>query len=178
MPANLDALVVAILFVMPGFIAQAVVGACVPRRQRGANEVVLEAVVYGSLNAALFGWLLLLALPAYGQQPVVWRWLMLAGAGIGVLLVGPLVLGLVGAWLVGHGVLGRLLRRFGLRFVDPVPRAWDFYFGQRKQGSLRVTLTGDAIVAGFMGTRSFASSSPGPTTSTSRRCTAWTLTAC
>ena len=161
MPENLDAIRVIILFIIPGFISQYIIGSSIPRRHQSANGVLLEAILFSCINYALFGWPLLLAPGVYPkliEQHAVW---VLVGWAT-VLLITPIGIGLIFSWLINKQKLTGLYGLLGLRYTDPIPRAWDYYFGQRKQGWVRVTFNDGTMIAGFLGTQSFASSFPSP----------------
>lgn len=157
----MDAVRVIILFIIPGFISQYIIGSSIPRRQRDTNEVLLEAILFSCINYAVFGWPLLL-LPTFYPEFIKQHWAWVLIGWTVVLLIAPIGWGLLFSWLITRRKFTGLYSLLGLRYTDPIPRAWDYYFGQRKQGWVRITLTDGTMIGGFMGTESFASSFPSP----------------
>jgi len=54
----------------------------------------------------------------------------------------------------------RLLARYGIYTVHPVPTAWDYVFSQSAGSWMIITLADASTVAGVFSARSFASSDP------------------
>ena len=159
MPVKFDAVLILILFIIPGFISQYLIGSSIPRRQQGTNEVILEALLFSCINYAVLGWPLLLLPSLYPAFIATHAALMLI-AWLIVLFVAPVGWGLLFSWLIQHQKFTGLYSLLGLRYTDPMPRAWDYYFSQGRQGWVRVTLTDGTMIGAFMGTASFASSFP------------------
>ena len=108
MPDTFEALLIVILFIVPGFISQRVFGALVTRREPEEQSALLEAIAFSCLNFAVWGWLLLVV-PDLDD----WKGYVESHRGrVGVawvvfLLVFPVVWGIVAAWLVRKGGLKR-----------------------------------------------------------------------
>ena len=159
MPADLDAVLVLILFVVPGFIGQRVLGAARARLQPDAQTALLEALVFSCVNFAAFGWLLL-AVPELDRRFVEDHLAFVIAAWIVFLVLAPAWWGLLAAWALERGWLGRAYGFFRLRPIEPTATPWDHRFRQGRQGLLRVTLADGTVVAGFFGLDSRAAAHP------------------
>ena len=83
---------------------------------------------------------------------------MAALAWFFMLLVSPVTLGVATGLLSQRAVVRRLLARYGVYTVHPVPTAWDYVFSHSTGSWVLVTLTDGSTVAGVFSARSFASS--------------------
>ncbi|MEA2530294.1 MAG: hypothetical protein QOG89_1938 [Thermomicrobiales bacterium] len=163
MPDTFEALLIVILFIVPGFISQSIFGALVTRREAAEQSALLEAIAFSCLNFALWGWLLLVVPDLDNWKGYVeeHRGLVIA-SWIIFLLVAPVVWGMLAAFLVKKVGLKWLFKRFALDYRDPTPRAWDYYFGRQQPAWVRVTLTNGTMLGGLLGPHSYASSFPSP----------------
>lgn len=136
MPATIDAVRVIILFIIPGFITQTVIGSTLSRRTRDASQTTVEAIVFSCIIYALGGWaFFVVPLPSLGfftenldfgeivKDGLIW---------VGFFFVLPILFGFLLSSLAHRRWLG-IHNFFGLPSVSPQPRAWDFYFSQGKQ---------------------------------------------
>jgi hypothetical protein len=160
-PGNLEAVLIVIVFIIPGVISQRVLGAAISRQQRETQDVLLEAVLFSCVNFAAFGWLLIVV-PDLSTEWATRHRTFVISAWVLFLLVAPVIWGWIFALAIERDWLTGLYGWFGLRYRDPTPRAWDYYFGQRRQAWVRVRLVDGSVIAGYMGPRSFASSFPSP----------------
>jgi hypothetical protein len=154
MPETVDAVLVLILFVIPGFVAGRILSLAFPRVEPGEGRMVLEALALSCLNYGLLSWLLLLG----WNQKWYERTSALATLAFVVLFVSPILIGLAMIGLNDAGWVRRLRARFGL--AHPVPKAWDYFFRRRTPCWVIGTLKDGRIVAGLYGSNSFASSFP------------------
>lgn len=142
-------------FLVPGLIIAFVRSQFLTGRLRTVQD---NAVAYLALSVLYYG----VAFPAVEYVLSIrepgWQ---KAGAWIGLIFLGPALVGLL-LGLAAAGDLGRrILARFGLNPVHPSPTAWDYVFaGRRGSAYVIVTLEGGATVAGLLGPDSFASSDP------------------
>lgn len=139
-----------LVFVVPGFVGSKVYRLLVPGPAPEASSQLLEVVTYSMLNLSLIFWV-----PLFFWQD---RYLLetpalFIGTGFFVLLVSPVLLALFLArarrakWLLRH-------------VAHPAACAWDFFFEQRRACFVLATLQDGAMVGGYWGPGSFASSSP------------------
>lgn len=150
MPADLDAILVVILFVIPGFISQRVLGGVLARHHAEAQTALLEALVFSCVNFAAFGWLLL-AVPELDRQFVDDHRAFVIAGWVVFLVLAPAWWGLFVAWALDRGWLARAYEFFRLRPIEPTATPWDYRFRQGRQGLLRVMLVDGTMVAGFLG---------------------------
>jgi hypothetical protein len=144
------ALVLFILFFVPGFIALKVYDLLVPGEVRKPADSVVEAVAYSCVNYAVFSWLIYLdfrfdwanSSPSYH-----------AGLLVFLLLISPIGLS-VGLWYLRQ-------RKFMQRIVrHPLPRPWDYVFSKGEWYWIIIELKDGKRVGGVYNTDSFASSFP------------------
>lgn len=60
MPQSLNAVIVIIVFIIPGFITDRIISLTIPRAKREATEIILTAITFSCINYAIFFWLILL----------------------------------------------------------------------------------------------------------------------
>lgn len=156
--STVDALLIAIGFLVPGFVWSAVVSLFLPRRTRETNLRFLEFLTLSCLNHGLWSWALLLVLktPFHQTQPG-WTAMIL----FAIIFVSPVLLGLVSAGLRRADAVAKLLGRFGFHAIQPEPTAWDRHFFRAKPYWVVVTLRDGGLVYGLYFTRSFAGDEPG-----------------
>jgi hypothetical protein len=77
------------------------------------------------------------------------------------MFVSPMGLGFLSARAQQKEWVSLFLRRLGVRTVDAIPTAWDWYFRQKKPSWMLVTLKNDSRVYGlYGGPGSFAGDDP------------------
>lgn len=153
-------LLVAIVFVMPGFVWQGIFSLLVPRRLAWKPLLLLEFVAESSLVHGIFSPLtyLVVAHWAWPTAHPVW----FAFYCVVLLLLAPALLGVASAWFITSGRLTAFLAKFGRSTFHPIPEAWDrmFFEKMRRAALVRVTFEDGTMVAGLYGLESTASSSP------------------
>lgn len=154
MPTSTTAVLILILFVMPGFLTSRVVGLAYPRKELSEAYLALEAIALSCLNYGLTSWLIVMFwLKHWYMNP-----LYFAEVAFLVLFIVPVAIGIVTIWISDSAFLQQIRSRFGL--TNPVPTGWDHFF--RHSGSCWVvaTLKSGELIAGLYGPNSAASSYP------------------
>ena len=141
-------------FAMPGIIilyvrAQFLAGRLPPV----AEGIIANLVVSVAYHAVLFP----MALPLYGVE--------VTGVTNGLLwfiyiLLGPAAVGLLLGLNVRHGWLQKLMLKAKLNTVHAIDSAWDWRFAGCEDCWVMVVLKNDTRWRGYLGERSFMSSSP------------------
>jgi hypothetical protein len=145
-----ETLRLALVFVIPGFIASRVYRLFTPGPPANASEQLYEAISYGMINLAFVFWLPLLV---WTDKYVDDNPVLFAVTGLLALVVSPALLG----WAAARGRRAKWM----LKYVShPAACAWDYFFEQRRSCFVIVTLQDGTLVAGYWGPNSFASSSP------------------
>lgn len=158
-PTTWDALLIAVLFMIPGFVADAVIGKQFARRKREPTELVLNILLLTLIDYAVCSPLLLwldsqVAAAQYADFIHAHRVLCLT-ISIAVLFVAPTLL----ATAIGHFARkewGRQLLHavFSVKLDDPEepPTVWDFVFKPDRAYQIVATLTdGSKVAGGFAG---------------------------
>lgn len=156
--ANASALLIAIGFLVPGFILSTVLGMSFPRRSRTAAELTLQYLALSCVNIGLWSWLIVIMIENDWLQKYT---LVAAMVTFLVLFVSPLVIGLAAGRLGRRESVQRLLAAFGFMVHRFIPTAWDFKFGQQIPSWIIVRLSDGSSVFGFFGFDSFAGDDPG-----------------
>lgn len=171
MPATIDALVILVLLVVPGFIFARLVRAPMPRALVSDRNFIVRALLFSLLIHALglpvtiamseriSAFLASISLTGSGQSPSI-DWLVLWWLGTLLLLL-PVVLALVASRLWEARWAQPMLEKVGLSLVDMTPRAWDWFFLTQKRGCWIVAeMKNGRTVGGPFGKSSFASLHP------------------
>lgn len=152
---NVDTIFYTLAFLVPGFIADAAIGVLVPRREGSGQVAVLRFLTLSCVNYGLWSWLIVYIVASGGGRPglvaAAWAW---------IIFFAPAGLGLMSGLMAQRGTLRRLLERYGISAVHPVPTAWDWVFSTTGPSWTIVTLRDGSQVAGLFSSRSFASSDP------------------
>jgi hypothetical protein len=151
--ATIDAVFLALAFFVPGLVLLTVRSQFLTGSERQGNEQFLRYLTSSAINYAVFGPVIYWALSEaqnWKMRPLVWCLAM---------LVGPAFLGLLAGVSARIGLFRRLVARFGVDVVHPMPTAWDYAFTHElPRKMVLVTLKDGTEYAGYYGGKSFASS--------------------
>lgn len=151
MPTSIDAVIVILLFLIPGFIARGVFSSIYPVPQPSDMRLVLTAIAWSCVNYGLWAWLLILAWSrGWNKHAAVVAAL--------VLFVSPVGCTLIAGKMMRTAAYRKLRERLGIR--HPIPKAWDYFFSGGKPCWVVATLKSGKVVGGFYGSQSFVSSYP------------------
>ncbi len=152
-----DALVLTILFAVPGFIWWWVHGALVPRRPTDVQVRLLGFLALSCVNNAIWSPLLafVFATGFFGQHPI-------GAAAILIIptLLSPIAAGLLTGRAYQREWPARCFARFGLGTVHQIPTAWDYQFSRQLPFWIVVTLKDNSRVFGLFHAHSFAGDDP------------------
>jgi len=157
------AVLLAILFLIPGLIWKKTADVASPYQPRGKPEL-LECLMLSCLNyllaAVLFGWLYIICCPDDVEPSLKCLKSHLVYFLLWVLpvFVLPLILGIVTAKLAKNESIKGFFRRFGISVLHPAPTAWDYVFAREDRYWARVELPDGKIVEGVFDSASLASS--------------------
>ena len=149
---NPTVLVLAVFFVIPGFIAMKVYDLTIAAERRNFGNSLIEVVSFSLINLLLWVWLLLLIdVKRFPADHPVWTYLIV----LVIVIFSPIVL----AALFRKILDSRLLRYI---ILDPSPTGWDGFFRKREPCWLLFRLKDDnkTVVGGYFGVESVASSHP------------------
>ncbi len=151
--AKYEAVVVALAFVVPGFVFSSTRSMLTPRAARSAQAQVLGFLASSSVVWAIWFWPVVhLAERVRGGTFAVW-----AAMGVRAFLVfvTPAALALVVGWADRKEVARGLLVKLGYSPSDPSPSAWAYKFHRLQKGAwLAVTLKDGTQVLGKYANRS------------------------
>jgi hypothetical protein len=153
---SFDVALLTLAFIVPGFIADSVVGLAVARKLT-PETTLLRYLTLTCYNYALCSWLIYLMVrgrffPSHpGAAAIGW---------VFVFLVSPILLGIATAKLRQGTLISKLMTRVGLSAIRPNPTAWDECFVRGQPAMILVTMKDGFTVAGKFANRSAASSDP------------------
>lgn len=163
MPTTFEALLVLILFVLPGFILMRVITKARPHSETSDFRFIVSAILFGTIVHAIFGWWTIDVYLSYTAETLsedgFWSFYLWF---VGVILVAPTIFGFVLGKLAEVAWIDNLLVMFGLSVSDRMPTAWDEVFGSGKGYWIIVELNDGRKLGGFYSTNSFVSASPNP----------------
>jgi hypothetical protein len=143
-----------VVFLMPGFIASKVFSLVYPQSEASEARTVLSAITFSCFNHALLSPLYLIA----WQEKWYENLLLVVVVTFCALFVVPALIAFLTAKF-SESSWGRSVRDH-LGLMHPIPKAWDYFFGQRRGCWVVATLKNGRTCAGFYGRNSFASSYP------------------
>jgi hypothetical protein len=78
-----------------------------------------------------------------------------------LIFVSPVIMGAIWGLLNKFRIIEKMLGKFGVTAINPVPTSWDYKFIRVKEPVwILVTLKDSSYIAGYWGNESFASSDP------------------
>lgn len=172
MPTTLEAIIILVLLVVPGFLCWQLISSRMPSTFVSDAHSVLTFLFFSTLIHVLASPVTiclssqivafsssLKSIDANNQ--VFWDWAVFAWV-IFVLFVMPIVVAWFVSWLWKKNRLQWILGKFGLSLVQKTPKAWDWFFlTHNKEGYWVVAEMDDgALVGGEFGGESFSSLSP------------------
>lgn len=151
---SFDAVFYALTFLVPGFIWDWTLGIVIPRRGRTHERLwPLRLLTLSSINFALWIWLISIIprSPFFAAHPgrTGLAWAV-------IVLLSPAILGLAFGALDERAVVHRLLQRFGIATIHPIPTAWDYVFRRTVPVWILATMTDGSTVAGFSSSMTMA----------------------
>lgn len=145
-------LVLAVFFVVPGFIAMKVYDLTVAAERRNFGNSLIEAVSFSLINLLVWSWLLILVdVGTFVVDHPWWSYFIT----IVIAILSPIILAILFRKLLDS----KLLRS---TVLDPSPTGWDGFFRRREPCWILFRLKDDdkTVVGGYFGTESVASSHP------------------
>jgi hypothetical protein len=156
---SVEALLVIVLVLTPGFIFTVALRKSVANLDTSAIRFVVMTVATGTIvHCVTYFWSARL-LEAYLDAPasLLDRSLEVFLWSISTIFVVPLTLGLLIGYLSGTDRVDAWLRLIGFSYVQRLPSAWDYVVGLKEGFYVRVHLRdSDRIIGGVYGTSSFA----------------------
>lgn len=154
MPNTASAILLIVVFLMPGFIYNRFLAFAYPDAEASETRAVLTAITFSFFNYAVLSPLLIL----FWKKTLYQNLGFLAGASFFVLFLSPILM----AWLVVRAVESSWARswRRALGLMHPMPKAWDYFFHLGRPCWVVAILKNGRTFAGYYGGNSFASSFP------------------
>lgn len=153
-----NAVLLAIAFLVPGFILSSVLATTFRRRSRSAADLTLQYLTLSCVNHGLWSWLIVLMIQG---EWLLQRRVVSAVLVFIIVFASPVALGALAAPLSRKPVAKRALSALGFNVARCIPTAWDFKFEQEVPAWVIVRLRDGAVVYGFWGEESFAGDEPG-----------------
>ncbi|MFD1555766.1 DUF6338 family protein [Paraburkholderia silviterrae] len=147
---SVDKLLLAVVFLIPGFVAMKVYSVLTSSERLDASKALVDALAFSCLTYAAFSWAILwvreVQLAAFHP---VWFGVFC----VALLFIAPAIAAVA-------LFAARRLRSVARWLPHPVGKPWDFVFSRREQAYVIVTLNSGRRIGGFYGGESFASSHP------------------
>ena len=119
MPGSLNAVLIIIIFIIPGFVCERAFSLSIPRARKETTYVILESIFLSCLNYALLSWTIVLM---YSYKMYESHQVWFAVICFCILFVAPIITGVLLANLVRSHKFRRFQRWLGL--ISPIPKAW------------------------------------------------------
>lgn len=153
---NTIAVALAFLFLVPGYIIHSIISSVTPRRRDETQLLALRFLAFSAVNAFLCAPLLFQIKRSYPLHLISAKnW----GLLFVVLLIAPVVIGIVVAWIERFGLLSKAFYEIELGLLGQSPSAWDTKFKSMsgEHAYMVVTLVGGRTIYGYFGSASIAS---------------------
>jgi hypothetical protein len=151
---SLDAVYVALVFLVPGYLVWVLRGHFVVVRKTDGPEFYLHLLALSAVNFALSGWTIYLAI-AWEAHATVRALLWLT-----VIVISPAALGVLSGLATRHEWLTKAYQRLKLHPMHSIPNAWDYQFSRDEESWALVMLKDGTRYAGIWQHGSFASTDP------------------
>jgi hypothetical protein len=154
MPTSIQAVIVIVIFLMPGFVASRVISYTYPSSEPTDARLILTAITLSCFNYAILSWLLVLSWRKLWYQNTAFLVFLV----LLTLLISPVLIGLGLVKLAATNWLRSFRHTF--RIPHPDPKAWDHFFRRGMPCWVVATLRSGRVIGGLYGSNSFASSYP------------------
>lgn len=153
---SFEAVFYTLAFVVPGFIMLSSFRMIVKTRDETSQINLIRFVCFSSINYGVWSWLIyLLVKTNFLSHSLFLRSLL----WLFIIFISPILLGLFIGYLSDRNIVSKLLTKLGLKIIQPIPSAWDYFFSKILQPIwVLVTLQDGSEIAGIFGIRSFSSS--------------------
>lgn len=149
---TLDAIYLALTFIVPGFVLSAMRNQFINGQERQGGEQLIRFLTCSVINYVFFSVPIYFALEgstSSGLKAAVW---------LATILIGPAILGIISGLATQRGWIRWVFHRCGPHPVHVVPTAWDYQFGKSNDCWMLVVLKDGTRFAGYYGLQSFATS--------------------
>jgi hypothetical protein len=154
MPTSIQAVLVVVIFLMPGFVASRVLSYTYPSSEPTDARLILTAITLSCFNYALLSWLFVLSWKKLWYQNTTFLVFLV----LLTLLISPVLSSLGLLKLVRSRWVRTFRQTFGIPHPDP--KAWDYFFRRGIPCWVVATLRSGRVIGGLYGSNSFASSYP------------------
>lgn len=161
MPSSMDALLIIILVVTPGYILARSTREVIAFDKKSSDIfLLLPTIASGTtIQLLLYPWSNRVydfykdgTLRQHSEEFTLW--------GLSALFVVPLILGVVIGQLSNIDWVDSFLDKIGLGYVDRTPSAWDYVLRLEQSAYVKIYLKDGRVIGGEFSTRSFASTNP------------------
>jgi hypothetical protein len=149
--AKIDAIYVALVFVVPGYVFLSLRNQFVVGQGKLGKEQLLSYVTISGVNFALCGWIIYAAYKNEFDVP------MMAASWMLVIVVIPALAGIVIGVCTQRDYFRRMYHWLNLEPIHVVPSAWDYKFSKSPGEWVLVKLKDGTQFAGWWAAQSFAS---------------------
>jgi len=149
--AKIDAIYVALVFIVPGFVFLSLRNQFVAGQGKLGKEQLLSYLTISGVNFALCGWIIYAAYKNnFGLPLKAFSWML-------VIIILPAVAGIVAGVCNQRDLFRRIYHLLKLEPIHSVPSAWDYKFSKSPGEWLLIKLKDGTQFAGWWAGRSFAS---------------------
>ncbi len=149
---NKETLFLTAIFILPGFISTAIVRKANPLGKSQIARYLLECLAFSIVNIVIFAWAYYFIFLIHNK----WLFLIIV---VLVLLISSVFIGLLSAYIIQNGLVDKCMKKFKIKPINSTPSSWDYFFSKGKVCFIIVTMKNGAMIAGYYGEKSFASSS-------------------
>ena len=150
---SLDVVFYTAVFLLPGFIIKSIIDVLNPPKKRSDSVFFLSCLAYSLVNCAVCSWAYILIQPLF-EDNVVGYWIVF----LGITLLGAIIVSIIIGIIKQKRVIYKIAGKRQIKFIDPTPTAWDYWFSKQNPSLVFITLMDGSQIRGWYGGKSFASS--------------------
>jgi len=152
---NVTDIILVLCVFVPGFIFDSFLSNFIQQREKKSKEIaLLKLLTASAINYVICSPIIYYLLSGFwATSPVISAVLWFF-----IILCMPIMMALLAAIVTQKGSVGVLAKFLNLRYIDPIPTAWDCKFSRLEPCYLLITLKDGTEIAGYFGENSFSSS--------------------
>lgn len=150
---SLDIFLYTSIFLLPGYIINEIINTLNPPKRNNSDKLFLTYLSLSIINCAIWSWLYYIVFKYINKEKIIF-WVIL----VFITVIGSFIVGLSIGIVKQKKWILCIADKLGIRNINPIPSAWDYFFAQQSPAWVIITLIDNTQIAGLYSSNSFASS--------------------